>query len=260
MPVFTAERTLHRAARACMRRAATAGADGMTWKDYRQGLSARITDLSGRLTDGTWRPGPPRMVTLAAYTGKPISVVVPTVEDRIVHRAARETVQPVLEAGAFTSWVSGYRPSRNRITALRDAAEHLHSGRIHVADLDVAQVSADATVDQAVDWLARHVQDGTFLDRFRTALAGLPSPLIPGSGLAPMLINLRLSRVDARLGALAVVRFADNYCVFTDTPSAAEVAFDAVTAALAAEGLRPHATKSRLRSGPNVEDLFLIGG
>jgi hypothetical protein len=111
-----------------------------------------------------------------------------------------------------------------------------------------------------VGWLAAHVHDGTLLARLRTILSGLPDPMIPGSGLAPLLINLRLSRVDARLPHLPVVRFADNYCVFTPTAHAAASAFRAVTDALAAEGLRPHATKSRVRTAANAEDLFLIAG
>jgi hypothetical protein len=88
----------------------------------------------------------------------------------------------------------------------------------------------------------------------------LPEPLIPGSGLSPILLNLRLSRVDARLGGLAVVRFADNYCAFTASEAQARAAFEVISAALAAEGMRPHPVKSRIRTAVNGEDLFLIDG
>jgi hypothetical protein len=260
MPLFAGEKYLHRAARDCMRRRSAPGADGVTWAQYRCGLPARLKELSGHLFTGMWKPGPVRLVPVAAYTGKVFTVAVPTASDRVVHRALRGAIEPVLEAAAFAPWVSGYRPGRNRITALRTASGHLASGLRFVADLDVARTSEGATVDEVVGWLARHVHDGTLLARLRTLLAGLPDPMIPGSGLAPLLINLRLSRVDARLTGLAVVRFADNYCVFTPTAAAADAAFSAVTDALAAEGLRPHPTKSRVRTATNAEDLFLIAG
>jgi len=94
----------------------------------------------------------------------------------------------------------------------------------------------------------------------RRVLAALPEPMIPGTGLWPLLLNLRLSRVDGRLGRLALVRFADNYCAFAPDEHAARGAFAAVEAALGFEGLRAHPTKSRVRARANPEDLFLIGG
>lgn len=232
----------------------------MTWAAYRRGMTTRIRKLSAALREGSWRPGPLRTVWLTTFTGKQFAAVVPTVEDRIVHRAMRAVIEPILERRAFADWVAGYRPGRNRLTALRIAMRHLDHGLTAVADLDVAAVSAGASADEVTDWLAEHVQDGTFLSRFRQALAALPEPLAPGSGLAPLLLNLRLSRVDTRLNDLAVVRFADNYCAFTATETEARLAFTHITGALRAEGLRPQPRKSQVRLRANAEDLFLIAG
>nr|WP_312871705.1 reverse transcriptase domain-containing protein [Amycolatopsis acididurans] len=162
--------------------------------------------------------------------------------------------------GAFADWVSGYRPRRNRNTALRQAAGQLAGGYRCVADIDAARVSEGVGVDEAVDWFAEYVHDGSFLRLLRTVLAGLPSPVVPGSGLAPLLINLRLSQVDKKLPGLRVVRFADNYCAFAETLAGAEEAFWCISDAMAAVRLEPNADKSRLRRNANAEDLFLIDG
>jgi RNA-directed DNA polymerase len=260
MPLLYGERSLRRAARLCMRRCSAPGIDGMSWTGYRRGLAERITLLSQALREGTWRPGPLRTVEITTYTGKQFPAVIPTVEDRIVHRAMRAAIEPILEERALPSWVSGYRPGRSRITAVRAAMTHLAAGRAIVADVDVERVSAGSTAQQVTDWLAVHVTDGSFLALFRMALAGLPEPLVPGTGLAPLLINLRLSQVDAHLDDLAVVRFADNYCAFTATETAAQAAFSTIRDALKAEGLHPNPAKSRLRISANAEDLFLIAG
>jgi RNA-directed DNA polymerase len=260
MSLLSGEPHLRRAARECMRRCSAPGADGMSWAQYRQGLPGRIAALSAELREGTWRPGPLRPVEITTYSGKRFSAVIPTAADRIVHRAMRAAIEPVLEERAFAGWVSGYRPGRNRITALRAATGCLQAGLVAVADVDVEQVAAGSTASEVTGWLAAYVSDGTFLARFRTALAVLSEPLMPGTGLSPLLLNLRLSRVDARLAGLAVVRFADNYCAFTASEAAAQAALTVIGDALAAEGLRPHPVKSRIRVAANAEDLFLIAG
>ena len=206
--------------------------------------------------------GPLREITITAYTGKVFAAVVPTVEDRIVHRAMRTALEPILEHRVLAEWVSGFRPGRNRISALRQADAHVAMGRRWVAVVDVAGASEGGAVEELVTWLAQYVTDGSFLAVFRRALSGLPTPLVPGSGLWPVLLHLRLSRVDAQLGGLAVVRFADNYAAFAPDVGAAELAYGRLTQALAAVGLRPHHRKSGLRPPhlANPEDLFLIDG
>ncbi|MGH3935265.1 MAG: reverse transcriptase domain-containing protein [Pseudonocardiaceae bacterium] len=249
-------------ARSCMRRASAPGADGMTWGSYRQGLRDRLATLGQRLGIGVWEPGPLREVAITAYTGKVFTAVVPTVEDRIVHRAMRAALEPILETRVLADWVSGFRPARNRITALRQADAHVTAGRRWVADIDVAGASQGGTVEELVTWLADYVTDGSFLAVFRRALTGLPTPLVPGSGLWPVLFQLRLSRVDTHLAGLAVVRFADNYAAFALDVGAAELAYGRVTRALATVGLGPNQRKSGLRP-PHLaspEDLFLIDG
>lgn len=189
----------------------------MTWGQLRRQASTLLPRLAAQLADGTWYPGPVRDVVMPTYTGKQMHTFIPPALDRLVHRALRNVIEPVLEARAFRDWVSGFRPRRNRITSLRQAAVYHQAGFRWVADLDVASVSEGATVEEVIDWHAEHIHDGTFLARLRTALAAMPSPIAPGSGLAPMLINLRLSQVDKKLSGLRVVRFADNYVAFART-------------------------------------------
>jgi hypothetical protein len=240
---------LRRALRQCARRASAPGADGMTWGQLRREARTLLPQLAFQLAEGTWQPGPAREVRMSTYTGKQMHTFIPPVLDRVAHRTLRNAVEPVLETRAFRDWVSGFRPRRNRITSLRQAAGW-------AADLDVASVSEGAAVEEVIDWHAEHIHDGTFLTCLRTALAAIA----PGSGLAPMLINLRLSRVDKLLSELRVVRFADNYVAFARTREEAQEAFYAISDALLLLRLRPNETKSRIREDANVEGLFLIGG
>ncbi|WP_236568119.1 MULTISPECIES: Retron-type reverse transcriptase [unclassified Nocardiopsis] len=254
------ERRLAQALRRAARHSSSPGADGMTWAQFRKVAPQRIPELARALREGTWEPQPVRPLTVTTYTGKLMPAVIPTVQDRVVHGALRAAAEPALEAWAFHDWVSGYRPKRSRITAVRQAARHMGTGRGWVADVDVQRVSEGGEAEEVIGWLASYVKDGVFLNRFATALRGLPSPLVPGTGLWPLLLNLRLHQVDVPLSDLPVVRFADNYCVFASSQVEAERSMTRIVQALASAGLSHHPDKSRIRAVVNPEDLFLIGG
>lgn len=257
MPLVIDPARLKHAARACMRRPSGPGIDQITWKHYRSGLHDRIAALSSRLRHGTWRPAPVRELAMDSW-GKTLHIVIPTVEDRIVHRTIRLAAEPVLCRDAYRPWMFGWRPRAGRLHAVAAAARHLSAGRTWVADIDVAAVTSGSDVEQAIGWMARWISDGTFLALTRRILTGLPTPLVPGSGLSPLLTNLRLAGVDEQLDDLVVVRLTDNYTTFCTSRPAAEAAMQKIINALAARGLAPNPAKSKVWR-PNPEDLYIAG-
>ncbi|MEE1823886.1 reverse transcriptase domain-containing protein [Streptomyces sp. BE20] len=257
MRQVTDTRHLKRAARQCMGRTGSPGADGMSWRAFRQDMPAHLADLSTRLTDGTWQPHPVREITFDAW-GKQHHVGIPTVTDRIVHRAMRNAAEPVLERDAYPEWMFGWHRRAGRPLAVAAAARHLNAGRTWVADLDIAAASQGVTLEDAISSVAAFVTDGTYLALLRRILTALPDPLHPGSGFNPMLTNLRMTPVDQALADLAIVRLTDNYTAFCRTRAEAGHAWQRVVDALAAHGLRPAPAKSKIWR-PNPEDLYAAG-
>jgi hypothetical protein len=251
------ERALKRAARQCMGRTGSPGADGMTWKSFRQDMPARIEALSAALSDRSWRPGPLRIEEFEAW-GKRHSVTIPTVTDRIVHRALRNAIEPVLERDAYPPWMFGWHRRAGRPLAVAAAAHHLHAGLTWVADIDVAAASRGVALEDAVTSVARFVHDGHVLALMRRILTALPGPLAPGSGLSPMLTNLRMTPVDQQLNGWTVVRMTDNYTLFAATEPEAEAAYQHLAGLLTAHGMKPAPAKSKIWH-PNPEDLFAAG-
>ncbi|MEW9518138.1 hypothetical protein [Streptomyces tubercidicus] len=74
--------------------------------------------------------------------------------DRIVHRALRNAVEPVLERDAYPPWMFGWRSRAGRPLAVAAAAAHLAAGRRWVVDLDVAAASRGVSLEQAVNSVA----------------------------------------------------------------------------------------------------------
>ncbi|MGI5213824.1 RNA-directed DNA polymerase (Reverse transcriptase) [Plantactinospora sp. CA-290183] len=257
MPLIADPRRLKQVARALMRRPTTPGADQITWAEYRRGLDNRLNTLAERLHAGQWRPGLTQVRSWPSW-GKTMTICVPTVEDRVVHRAIRTAVEPVLDQDAYPPWLYGWRPRAGRLHAVAAAARHLNTGRTAVADLDVAAATVGATSSELIDQLARWVHDGAVLTLVRRILDALPTPLAPGGGLTPMLTNLRLIPVDEQLTQLTLIRVTDNYTAFCCSWPEAEAAASRISAALAARGLRANPTKSKVWH-PNPEDLYLAG-
>jgi|SRR5689334_19223758 len=262
MPLVTSQRYLRRAARQCMRRSSSPGIDGVTWRAYRRDFAGKISSLSESLSIGKWRPSPVRMVTCRFITGKLLSIAIPTVEDRVVHRAVRNALLPVLERDVIPEWVSGYLPGRSRITSVRQAAEHIYNGFRSVCNVDVADVSGVRSSRDVSELVASWVSDGSLIALIRRILDALPSPMAIGSGLSPTLIHLRLAPIDAALSNLGwrVVRFADTYCVFCESPTAARIAHRVITDILSQNGMAVADAKSWVREHVNPEDLFMVDG
>lgn len=258
MPLL-AEPHLWRALRACHRYAAEPGTDRVAWTQLYQEASSLLPRLAGQLADGVWKPGPTRFVEVASNACFHTKIVLPAL-DQLVHMTLRSAIEPVLDELAFDGWVSGSRPRHTRMNALRRAAAHTEAGHLYVADLHVASAAMGVTTDEVIGWIGAYIHDGVLLAHLRTALTAMPAPIMCGSSLAPVLINLRLSQVDKRLPSLRVVRVADNYAAFAPSSWLAQEAFYTVSDALLSQRLYPNETKSRIRVDANIEDLFLAGG
>lgn len=173
-------------------------------------------------------------------------------------RAHDSGIEPILDARAYPEWMFGWRPGQGRIHALAYAQQWGITSPCWVADIDIAHATAGGSVEQAVGWLAQWIHDGSLLATVRHALNGLPSPLAPGSGLSPLLTNLRLLRIDHVLTDVTVVRVTDNYVIFCADRLDTHRAFGYLAEVLSASGLEPSPTKSKVWC-PNLEDLFLAG-
>ena len=112
------------------------GVDHETVQQFSQQAEARLGRLSERLKNGTYEPLPVRRVYIPKPDGKKRPLGIPTIQDRIVQGALRNTLEPIFER-EFAEHSYGFRPGRGTKDALRRVDGLLKSGYRHVVDADL---------------------------------------------------------------------------------------------------------------------------
>jgi retron-type reverse transcriptase len=95
-----------------LKRDASAGVDGQTWKQYGEKLEENLQNLSERLKRGAYRAKPVRRTWIPKADGKQRPLGVPVLEDKLVQYAAVLVLNAIYET-EFLGFSYGYRPGRS---------------------------------------------------------------------------------------------------------------------------------------------------
>ena len=108
------------------RGARTDGVDAKTRHAVeRRGVLPFLEDLRSSLKDGSFQPLPVREATIPKKGGKVRRLGIPTLRDRVAQMALKLVLEPVFEAGFYSSSY-GYRPGRRAQDAIAEI-HHLSS-------------------------------------------------------------------------------------------------------------------------------------
>jgi retron-type reverse transcriptase len=126
-----------RAAYLAIRPSAAPGVDGVTWRDYGQGLEANLRDLHARVHRGAYRAKPSRRAYIPKADGRQRPLGVASLEDKIVQRAVAEVLNAIYEED-FLGFSYGFRPGRSPHHALDALATGIERRRVNwVLDADI---------------------------------------------------------------------------------------------------------------------------
>lgn len=209
------------------------GVDGVTTEQFGENLQERLQGLEGRLRRRGYHPSPSRRRMIPKANGKQRLLGIPTIEDKVVQRAAVSVLERIYEE-EFHDFSYGFRPGRGCHDALRALSWNLHRGRCGwVVEADIKgffdnvdhghllRMLQHRIADPAMLWLVEQfLRAGVLVDGKRVDVdRGTPQ----GGVISPLLANIFLHHVldewfakavrPQCRGAAQLVRYADDFVV-----------------------------------------------
>jgi group II intron reverse transcriptase/maturase len=245
---------------------ASAGTDGVTWKQYGENLEANLRDLSGRLKRGAYRAKPVRRVYIAKEDGRQRPLGVPALEDKLVQLATVAVLNAIYEVD-FLGFSYGFRPGRGPHNALDALAVGLVRRKVNwVLDADIRAFFDTVERGWLVKFVEHRIADKRVVRLIQKWLnAGVleegkrtyPEKGTPqGGSISPLLANLYLhyvfdlwadqGRQKQRTGDVIIVRYADDFVVGFEQKTDAERFLSELRERFQRFGLELHADKTRL--------------
>jgi len=249
-----------------LKREASPGVDGETWRNYGEQLESHLRDLCERLKRGAYRAKPVKRVYIPKADGRQRPLGVTTLEDKIVQRAAVEVLNAIYETD-FLGFSYGFRPGRSQHQALDALYTGLLTRKVNwVLDLDIKGFFDGISHEWLVKFVEHRIADrrvvrliqkwlnaGVLEDGKRIRVEeGTPQ----GGSASPLLANVYLHyvfdlwvqawRQKRAHGDVIVVRFADDIVVgFRDKADADQFRAE-LTERMQKFNLELHPEKTRL--------------
>ena len=143
-----------------LKKGAAAGADGMTWRMYEEGLEGRLADLHNRVHSGAYRATPSRRVNIPKPDGGTRPLGVAAIEDKIVQKAVTEIILTPIYEAEFLGFSYGFRPGRGAHNALDALEVGIKLRKINwVVDCDIRAFFDTVSRDWMVRFLEHRIGD-----------------------------------------------------------------------------------------------------
>ncbi len=249
-----------------LERKAAAGVDGVTWRQYGQGLWERVIDLHARVHRGTYRAQPSKRTYILKEDGRLRPLGISALEDKIVQRAVVTVLEQIYEE-EFLGFSYGFRPGRSQHQALDALWMGIVTQPVNwVLDADISGFFDAIDHEWMLKFLEHRIADRRILRLIRKWLragvseegqwskstVGTPQ----GAVISPLLANIYLHYVldlwthqwrrRKAKGMAMIIRFADDFVLGFEHRQEAERFRQELAERLAQFGLRLNPEKTRL--------------
>src|SRR6266540_877216 len=150
-----------------LRKEASAGVDGVHYKEYQADAERNIQALHERLKDGTYQAQPLRRVYIPKENGKQRPISIPSLEDKIVQKAMVEVLNAVYEQD-FLNCSYGFRPGRGQHQALEEVGRVICTRSTGwILELDITAYFDSIVREQLMEMIGKRIRDGSVLQLIR---------------------------------------------------------------------------------------------
>jgi len=249
-----------------LKKLAAPGVDGVTWKDYEQGLERRLADLHDRVHRGAYRARPSRRVYIPKPDGRQRPLGIAAVEDKIVQQAVATVLQQIYEED-FLGFSYGFRPGRGAHDALDALTAGIVTKKVNwILDADIKGFFDNISHEKLLELVEIRIADPRILrligkwlkagvseeGQWSETKVGTPQ----GAVISPLLANIYLyyvldrwteqQRKEFATGETIIVRYADDFVLGFQYEREAGRFLEQLRERLADYGLELHSEKTRL--------------
>jgi RNA-directed DNA polymerase len=249
-----------------LQKQAAPGVDGVTWRQYEEGLEDRLIDLLGRIHRGAYRAQPSRRIYIPKADGRQRPIGIAALEDKIVQQAVVTILNKIYEVD-FRGFSYGFRPGRSPHQALDALNVGITRKRVNwILDADIRGFFDQMSHEWTMQFVQHRIADKRILrliqkwlkagvsedGEWSATTIGTPQ----GAVISPLLANLYLHyvfdlwvdvwRKKVASGEVVVVRFADDLVVGFQHQADAERFLGEFRERLTKFGLELHPDKTRL--------------
>jgi RNA-directed DNA polymerase len=262
--VYTVERLRESYLR--LKREATPGIDGETWRHYGGKLEENLQNLSDRLKRGAYRAKPVQRAYIPKADGRQRPIGVLVLEDKIVQRAVAEVMGAIYEQD-FLGFSYGFRPGRSAHQALDALTVGLMTKKVSwVLDADIRGFFDTLDHGWLVKFVEHRIGDRRIVRLIQKWLkAGVLEEgkriqkevgTVQGGSISPLLANIYLHyvfdlwvqqwRKKQAQGEVIAVRYCDDFIVGFQHRHEAERFLADLHERLRGFGLELHTDKTRI--------------
>jgi group II intron reverse transcriptase/maturase len=146
-----------------LKRQASPGVDGVTWKEYEAGLGDRLVDLHSRVHRGAYQAQPSRRVYIPKADGRQRPLGIAALEDKIVQQAVVTILNQIYEVD-FKGFSYGFRPGRGPHQALDALTVGIQRKRVNwVLDADIRGFFDNMSHEWTMKFVEHRVADHRIL-------------------------------------------------------------------------------------------------
>ena len=249
-----------------LKRNASAGIDGITWRHYGEDLEAYLDDLSTRLKRGTYRAKPVKRSYIPKADGSQRPLGVPVLEDKIVQYATVLVLDAIYETD-FLGFSYGYRPGRSQHKCLDALYVGILTKKVNwIIDADIRGFFDTLNHEWLIKFIEHRIGDSRVVrltrkwikagvmeqGNWQAVEEGTPQ----GGVVSPLLSNIFLHyvfdlwihhwRQSQAHGNVIVVRWADDFVIGFQNKAEANRCLTELKQRFSDFGLTLHPEKTRL--------------
>lgn len=240
MELLVTKENMTRAFKQVFKNKGASGVDGLEVTELKEYLQIHWSVIKDKLLSDGYYPQAIRRVEIPKASGGKRMLGIPTVVDRLIQQALQQVLSPLYDP-SFSQWSYGFRTGRSALDAVRQAKEHINTGKKWVVDVDLSKFFDEVNHERLLSALRKRIEDRRVIHLIHRYLRagimeeGIVEPRTKGtpqgSPLSPLLSNIVLDELDKELEKRGhrFVRYADDFQIYVGSKRTAERVMESIS-------------------------------